>query len=290
MTVTSFANRTLSASMLAGQSGFLTGFEHIQSITVGSLGASSVTFSNIPQGYKHLQIRGVARTAYDGAYDALFMQFNGDASTANYVTHALNGDGASATSNYTATGTADSAARFANVADSTAGASIFGAGAPTYTLISETVLGSSASSVTFSSIPSTYKDLVVEIVGAYPGADVTTVCTFNGDNGSNYSYTNLIGNGSSSGSGRGTSTPYIVVSAPGNSSSELSADYLHIMSYSNTGIYKSTLGRSNRSSSLVRATAGLWRATAAISSVSFYHYGGVNIAAGSTFRLWGVIG
>jgi hypothetical protein len=64
-----------------------TAYESIQTITVGSGGVNSVTFSAIPGGYKHLQIRGIAqdnRATYNTS--ALDMQFNGDGGS-NYSNH-----------------------------------------------------------------------------------------------------------------------------------------------------------------------------------------------------------
>jgi len=46
--------------------------ETIASTLVGSGGASTVTFSNIPQGYKHLQIRGITKDGYTGGNGNLF--------------------------------------------------------------------------------------------------------------------------------------------------------------------------------------------------------------------------
>lgn len=62
--------------------------------TVTSPGASSVTFSSIPQGYTHLQIRGIANNGDTGGYNNQGMRFNGDTSTA-YAVHRLAGDGSS---------------------------------------------------------------------------------------------------------------------------------------------------------------------------------------------------
>ena len=58
--------------------------------------ATSVTFSDIPQNYAHLQIRGIARNtaAGSGDYDML-MRYNSDSGT-NYARHRLYGSGASA--------------------------------------------------------------------------------------------------------------------------------------------------------------------------------------------------
>jgi hypothetical protein len=67
----------------------------LQVITVGSAGASSVTFTNIPNTYTHLQIRGIMRDSRatfgnSGGY----LQFNGDTGS-NYSAHQFFGDGSS---------------------------------------------------------------------------------------------------------------------------------------------------------------------------------------------------
>lgn len=63
----------------------------LQVITVGPAGASSVSFTNIPNTYTHLQIRGIARTGSD---QAVLVTFNGSSST--YKNHYLEGTGTSA--------------------------------------------------------------------------------------------------------------------------------------------------------------------------------------------------
>jgi len=63
----------------------------LQVVTVGPSGASSVTFSNIPNTYSHLQVRGIART---GTNQSVLVTFNGSSST--YKNHYLEGTGASA--------------------------------------------------------------------------------------------------------------------------------------------------------------------------------------------------
>ena len=72
----------------------------------------------------------------------------------------------------------------------------------TYTPIATTTASGSASSVTFSSIPSTYTDLVIvaDILGAASTADA--VLRFNSDTTSNYSETVIRGDGSSAASAR----------------------------------------------------------------------------------------
>lgn len=62
----------------------------LQVITVGENVVSSVTFSNIPATYKHLQLRAFARTdrsTYN--VDEMYVQFNGNTTASNYTTHNL---------------------------------------------------------------------------------------------------------------------------------------------------------------------------------------------------------
>jgi hypothetical protein len=76
-------------------------YDSIATTTVGSGGASSITFSSIPSTYTHLQLRYIARTLYAGAADSAVVQVNG--STANsYTIHYLYGDGTSAAAAATA--------------------------------------------------------------------------------------------------------------------------------------------------------------------------------------------
>jgi len=67
----------------------------LQVVTVGAAGASSITFSNIPNTYSHLQVRMIARDTRAVTLEGFKVQFNSDTST-NYSDHALYGDGSSA--------------------------------------------------------------------------------------------------------------------------------------------------------------------------------------------------
>jgi hypothetical protein len=80
-------------------------YESIATVTVGSGGSSSVTFSSIPSTYQHLQIRAIGH--YQGtasAYQNLQMQFNSDTGS-NYVYHRLYGNGSSASADASASTT-----------------------------------------------------------------------------------------------------------------------------------------------------------------------------------------
>jgi len=103
-TGSSFKNLTKYNDFLAGNTAFQpTAYESIATVTVGAGGASSVSFSSIPSGYQHLQIRGIAR-ANRSTYgaDTIRLTFNSD-SGSNYASHRLLGDGSSAYSNASTT-------------------------------------------------------------------------------------------------------------------------------------------------------------------------------------------
>lgn len=70
-------------------------YESIATVTVGSGGASSVTFSSIGTDWTHLQIRAIGRATRAGSTDSVKLQLNSD-TAANYDQHWLYGDGSSA--------------------------------------------------------------------------------------------------------------------------------------------------------------------------------------------------
>lgn len=72
-------------------------FESIATITLSST-QGAVTFSSIPQTYKHLQIRSFAKNAYTQSpgWDWVFAQYNNDSTYTNYYSHLLYGNGTSA--------------------------------------------------------------------------------------------------------------------------------------------------------------------------------------------------
>jgi hypothetical protein len=59
--------------------------EPIATTLVDSGGSSNITFNDIPQTYKHLQIRLMSRNNRASTSDTLGIQFNGDTSISNYV-------------------------------------------------------------------------------------------------------------------------------------------------------------------------------------------------------------
>lgn len=155
-----------------------------------------------------------------------------------------------------------------------------------YTLIATQTLTAAAASVTFSSIPATYKDLVLEMV-AQDTASAYFIVRFNGDTASNYSRTVLRGNGSAASSFRGSNETAYYASTGGSADKRVSI--ANIMSYASTNVFKTVVAREN-ADSVLDANATLWRKSPAeaITSIAINGTSGSSIGSGSVFRLWGV--
>jgi hypothetical protein len=159
----------------------------------------------------------------------------------------------------------------------------------TYTPIATTTLGSAAASYTFSSIPSTYTDLVVVIWSSTGSSDNEDAFRFNSDSGTNYSSTYLFGNGTTASSGRFTTSNAMRLLGGGLTNGMMAI--AHIMNYSNSTTYKTAISRYEVSAGgqrTVAASVGLWRNTAAITSVTITTTTANTYPVGSTFTLYGI--
>ena len=144
-------------------------------------------------------------------------------------------------------------------------------------------LGGTDSDITFSSIPSTYRDLVL-VVNGKTTAGVALYARFNSDSTSaNYPRVGIAGYGSTAASFSGTE--------PGIQAAFLTTAntwILNVMDYSATDKQKTVLSRLSQDTSEVNAIATRWANTAAITSVQFITASST-FAAGTTFSLYGVI-
>ena len=157
---------------------------------------------------------------------------------------------------------------------------------PTYTALATVTLGSSASSVTFSSIPATYRDLILVANGTIGLSSDNVILRFNSDSGSNYSNVVMVGFGTSSVESAASTTTSIVRATAGNIQS---TNIWNIMDYSATDKHKTVLSRSGTNSSTsVSAAAERWANTAAITSI-YVAALSTTLSAGHTFSLYGVI-
>jgi hypothetical protein len=163
----------------------------------------------------------------------------------------------------------------------------------TYTPIATNTLGSASGSVTFSSISGSYTDivLVANVQRATTAENPSLTLRFNSDTGTNYSMTNLVGSGSTASSSRQSSQNMMNFSyfSMASASNTFSTFILNMMNYSNSTTYKTVVGRSGDAAGGTQATAGLWRSTSAITSVTITNDGSpTNFSAGSSWTLYGI--
>lgn len=172
--------------------------------------------------------------------------------------------------------------------------------ATTYQLISSNVLTSSAASVTFSSIPSTYTDLVIKLSArctytgnAYPNYLYTR---FNSDTGSNYSETLLFGQDSTAYSSRNSNTTFSQMLTE-NSDASTASTFSNVEFYIPNYLATTTKPFSNFGVAENNATtayiggvgASQYRGTSAISSITFSMSAGAgSFLTGSSFYLYGI--
>jgi len=157
----------------------------------------------------------------------------------------------------------------------------------TYTPIATTTLTSAAASFAFTSIPSTYTDLVL-VIQVAETADGYFYIRYNNSSTSIYSRTYISGNGTAASSGRNTA--FTGVSGGGNPAfPSATINTYNIMNYANTTTYKTALQRQNNAGTAVDAAVWLWRSTAAISSIYVVSgLGGADLEVGTNATLYGI--
>jgi hypothetical protein len=160
----------------------------------------------------------------------------------------------------------------------------------TYEKIATNTLGSATNSITFSTISGSYTDLVlISHITGFSDASYSGAIRFNSDTGSNYSLTNLYGDGSSAGSDRTSSAAQIqcygkAIGVP----NAVSTGITNIQNYSNSTTYKTALTRWGQAGVGINANVGIWRSTSAITSVTIFGLNSNTFSTGSTFTLYGI--
>ncbi len=163
----------------------------------------------------------------------------------------------------------------------------------TYTPIATNTLTSASASITFSSISATYTDLRLVVVTRQDNnaSNDSLRLRFNSDSGTNYSRTNLTGDGTTAGTSRTVNDDEIniVNYIPGTSAASglFAMTTIDILNYSNTTTNKTCIIRTSNASAGTAVTVGLWRSTAAINSI-FMRVSGFNMAVGTTATLYGI--
>lgn len=157
------------------------------------------------------------------------------------------------------------------------------AGGSTYQAIATTTLTSTATSYSFSSISGSYTDLRLIVNGTIPGGGDLKV-VFNSDTASNYSWSQMSGDGASTYSSRGSNFAAILSYT---ATTSLFVGTMDLLNYSNATTYKTTLSRGNQADGRTMAYVNCWRSTSAINSLAISHAAG-NLQTGTTLTLYGI--
>lgn len=158
----------------------------------------------------------------------------------------------------------------------------------TYEPITTTTLGSTATTITLSSLPTTYTDLKLIYVGSANDTPWLEL-RFNGAT-SGYSNTEIWGDGSTVTAHRGSGASTMLVGYPLNSSTIPSLAEIDIFDYRGSN-YKNVL---SKLSSDLNGTGNVWRSvglyasTSTITSITLIAPGGGTFYAGAQVSLYGI--
>jgi hypothetical protein len=165
------------------------------------------------------------------------------------------------------------------------------------TLIGAVTLSSNQTSVMFSNIPQSYRDLVLTVTG-YTNRTADNYeeirMQFNGDTGANYSLVTMnVASGSPASGNYSSQTScslgvlndnYLSNTTPGTIS-------VSMMDYNATDKHKAVLALSGASitNTTLTTQANRWSSTSAVTSLLIYSAQSSSFTAGSTFYLYGVL-
>ena len=150
----------------------------------------------------------------------------------------------------------------------------------TYVPLATITLSSTDSEVVFSSIPATYRDLIMVIDGTSTSGTQFLQIRFNGDTGNNYSVVRMYNTTSDSFAGINWANIVEIGTSRTNA-------IVQIMDYSATDKHTTFLSRGNNAGYRIQAHAGRWANTAAVTSVSAIMAGG-SLPIGTTASLFGI--
>lgn len=168
-----------------------------------------------------------------------------------------------------------------------------------YESISTVTVGAGGSTtISFTSIPSTYKHLQIRCLSrnnSAAGASSVSI-GFNSDTTSSYTTHLLVGDGTSASVDASTvlTKNYSQATTGSNSATSVfGAQIVDILDYTNTNKYKTLRALSGFDSNgdgTIRLGSSLWTNTSAISSIQIYNYGGSDFIQYSHFALYGIKG
>lgn len=167
-----------------------------------------------------------------------------------------------------------------------------------YESIGTFTLGSNQTTITFSSIPSTYKHLQIRALAGNNNGGIgvgSFYVKFNSDSGSNYSWHRIYGDGETASVSSVSSTTAMdlaVVGFAGNTN-PFGAVILDILDYTNTGkntTCRSLAGSDRNGAGTIAIYSGAWYNTAAVTNIDITTDSGNQFTTNSRFALYGIRG
>jgi hypothetical protein len=153
-----------------------------------------------------------------------------------------------------------------------------------------TVGSGGQASITFSSIPSTYKHLQIRYIAATSTVNQNLQYTFNSDSSAVYANHRLLGDGSVVVADAATGNGFMSIGRSGQNSTSFAAGVFDLLDYKDTNKFKTArtlYGTDGNGSGQVFFASGLWRSTAAVSTVTIVPASS-NFAQYTNFALYGI--
>jgi hypothetical protein len=159
---------------------------------------------------------------------------------------------------------------------------------PTYVSLATITLGSTEADIVFSSIPATYRDLVLVVNGRTTDGTIGNFFVrFNSDTGSNYSWVRAGGIPAGPFSDTASTTAWSL--GVGRSGDQNGNAILNIMDYSATDKHKTGIWRDNfAGTEYAGMRAGRWANTSAITTITITAQTG-SLNSTTTLSLFGIV-
>jgi hypothetical protein len=148
-----------------------------------------------------------------------------------------------------------------------------------------------ATSLTFSSIPSSYKHLQIRAITKDTSGEEVGI-RYNGDTGTNYSHHYIRSFGPSA-SGSATQSRINFMGITISTANVMGATIIDLHDYASSTKYKTVrafMGYENNSSGSIYLSSGLWQDTSAVTSLTLLNIGGVAFTTTTVFSLYGIKG
>jgi hypothetical protein len=159
----------------------------------------------------------------------------------------------------------------------------------TYEPITQQTITGTPSTITISSIPSTYTDLVLVCWGWGSTGGGSLTVRGNGDGSTLYNTTYMYSDGSTITPGQtGDTSAGTFMGRIDFSSTKIGGGYIHIFDYANTTTFKTMIGTNFGSDHINWSSVGMYRSTNALSSLTIGIESSSTFANGFTMALYGI--